>query len=89
MMSEEFKPKITYKVAHTYVDPTIALNFDNMMRKANPWQKWFAWKPVRDIHGERWWLKTVYRRRELDTYANHVTGPGYEYGTIFDVLKEA
>jgi len=26
------------------------------------WQKWFAWKPVKCLDGERAWLKYVYKR---------------------------
>jgi len=50
-----------------------------------PWEKWWAWRPVKNIHGQWQWGKTVYRRQPwLDN--NY---PGYEYGTLFDVLKEA
>ena len=52
-----------------------------------PWQKWRAWKPVKDIHGRWHWGKTVYRRR-TNTYVNHDDWVRYEYGTIFDVLKD-
>jgi len=46
----------------------------------------FVWKPVRDIHGKRHWLKKVYRREK-----NRMVWPqqGWEYGTIFDVLRDA
>lgn len=87
-MTESFKPKITYRVSHTYIDQVLAVNVANVMEKPDPWEKWFAWKPVVDIHGERWWMKTVYRRLGKATYANVITGPYYEYGTIFDVLKD-
>jgi hypothetical protein len=46
----------------------------------------FAWKPVKDIHGKRHWLKKIYRR-ELNQY---VWPPqGWEYGNMFDVLRDA
>jgi hypothetical protein len=51
-----------------------------------PWKKWFAWYPVR-VHGQRTWLKTVYRRSLL-TYADMDEWERYEYGTIFDVLTK-
>jgi hypothetical protein len=50
-----------------------------------PWEPVFVWKPVKDIHGKRHWLKKVYRR-ELNQY---VWPPrGWEYGNVFDVLKD-
>lgn len=51
-----------------------------------PWKPWFAWRPVK-IHGERIWLKTVYRRC-INTYVDMDNWARYEYGTVFDVLKE-
>ncbi len=51
-----------------------------------PWQKWFAWRPVK-IRGKRVWLKTVYRRC-INTYVDFDDWSRYEYGTIFDILKE-
>ena len=50
-----------------------------------PWQSDFAWKPVRDIHGQWHWLCRVYKREK-----NRIVYPhqGYEYGTAFDILKD-
>jgi hypothetical protein len=50
-----------------------------------PWESMFAWKPVRDIHGRRHWLKSMFRREK-----NRMVWPpqGYEYGTALDVLKD-
>lgn len=51
-----------------------------------PWEgPMFAWKPVYDIHGQRHWLTRVYRREK-----NRMIWPqqGWEYGTVFDVLKD-
>lgn len=50
------------------------------------WEKWFAWHPVK-VHGNRQWLKTVYRkvemrREDVNIYAH------YSYGDIFDVIKD-
>jgi hypothetical protein len=45
-----------------------------------PWKQWFAWYPVK-VHGKSKWLEKVYRRR-IDWPTK------YEYGNIFDLLKE-
>ena len=51
-----------------------------------PWESWFAVKPVKDIHGRWHWLRRIYRRQR-----NRVIWPpqGWEYGTLFDVVKDA
>jgi len=65
--------------------------------KMPPWQKHFAWKPVK-IHGSYYWLTTVYKRT-IERKWPRVTSKfgtidlthtsGYtEYGTLFDVLRE-
>lgn len=51
-----------------------------------PWKPWFAWRPVK-IHGKRIWLKTVYRRC-INTYVDTDDWKWYEYGDIFDIIKE-
>ena len=51
-----------------------------------PWKKWFAWYPVR-VHGQRTWLKTVYRRK-VTRYVDTDSWSIYEYGTVFDLLIE-
>ena len=51
-----------------------------------PWKKWFAWRPVK-IHGRYVWFRTVYRRC-INTYVDQEDWSRYEYGTVFDVLKE-
>jgi hypothetical protein len=57
----------------------------NFRGPQGPWELVFVWKPVKDIHGKRHWLKKVYRR-ELNQY---VWPPrGWEYGNMFDVLKD-
>jgi hypothetical protein len=50
------------------------------------WKKWFAWYPV-IIHGQKIWLKTIYRRK-INTYVDMDDWARYEYGTIFDVLTD-
>lgn len=52
-----------------------------------PWKPWFAWRPVK-IKGKRVWLKKVYRRC-INTYVDMEDWNRYEYGDMFDVLKEA
>ena len=52
----------------------------------SPWKKWFAWRPV-EIHGNRIWFKTVYRRC-INTYVDYDNWKRYEYGDIFDVIKD-
>lgn len=61
----------------------------NVYRKqeAGPWKEWFAWRPVK-LHGKRVWFKKVYRRK-INTYVDHDNWARYEYGNVFDVLKDA
>ena len=51
-----------------------------------PWKQWFAWYPVK-VHGKHVWLKTVYRRW-INTYVDMDDWTRYEYGTVFDILKD-
>lgn len=59
-----------------------------------PWKKVFAWRP-RNINGRWYWLKPVFRR-ERNRFAvqvgmariGNLESFGYEYGDIFDVLKD-
>ena len=50
-----------------------------------PWEPYFAWKPRQDIHGAWHWLKRIYRRER-----NRMVWPsqGWEYGTVFDVMRD-
>jgi hypothetical protein len=50
-----------------------------------PWEKWFAWRPVK-IHGRRVWLRTVYRRTVI-SYVDMDKWSRVEYATLFDVIK--
>lgn len=63
-------------------------SFEDVPRKiqVGPWQEWFAWRPVK-VHGERVWFKTILRRC-INTYVDHDDWERYEYGNIFDALKE-
>jgi hypothetical protein len=73
-----------WKEAHDHVMEEMAMF--NLKGPGGPWQADFAWKPVRDIHGQWHWLARVYKREK-----NRVVWPhqGYEYGTAFDILKDA
>ena len=53
-----------------------------------PWVKWFAWRPVK-VHGKVKWLRQVYRREIPKTYATYDDWTRYEYGTLFDVIKDS
>ena len=55
-----------------------------------PWVRWFAWYPVK-VHGKRKWLKNVFRREKYERYGDHriFEPPIYEYGTVFDAIKDA
>ena len=52
-----------------------------------PWKPWFAWRPVK-FKGKRVWLKKIYRRT-VNTYVDMDDWSRYEYGDIFDVIKDA
>ena len=50
------------------------------------WEQWFAWHPVQ-VNGKRKWMTTVWRR--VHTYRDDMNiYAGYEYGNIFDVIKD-
>ena len=56
--------------------------------KREPWNKWYAWYPVK-VNGKYKWFKEVYRR-EITVYSDQKNEPPkYEYGTIFDAIKDA
>ncbi len=67
----------------------VITNINNVYRKQtlSPWKPWFAWRPVK-IRGKRVWLKNVYRRC-INTYVDYDNWKRYEYGDMFDVLKDA
>jgi hypothetical protein len=63
-----------------------ALLFSGMMMgNYGPWKEWFAWYPVK-VDGKYEWFKTVYRRC-INSYVDHEDWKNYEYGTLFDVLR--
>ncbi len=70
------------------IQHTGRVNYNQVYRKVItlPWEKWFAWYPVK-VQGKRTWLRTVYRR-SVHSYVDMDDWMRYEYGTIFDVIKE-
>lgn len=66
----------------SYFKPSV----EELLDQGHKWQRWFAWKPVRDIHGNWHWLKEIFRMRG-NTYVDHENWTWYHYGTIFDVIK--
>lgn len=64
------------------------VDYEYVARKhtIGPWKKWFAWYPVK-VHNERVWLKTVYRRC-INTYVDMEDWERFEYGDVFDLLKD-
>jgi len=59
---------------------------DELLASGHRWEGWYAWRPVRDTHGEWHWLDQIYRLRG-NTYVDANDWPWYHYGTVFDVLK--
>jgi hypothetical protein len=60
------------------ISPIIDVNY------TPDWKKWWAWRPVR-VHGKWTWFKIIYRKK-INTYDDDWVK--YEYGTIFDVLRQ-
>ena len=53
--------------------------------KIGPWRRWFAWRPVETITGNRVWGKRCYRRTRYTIFKRYA---GTEYATDFDLLKD-
>ena len=70
------------KGMNKYVRPTA----DELLNKGHKWQKWYAWRPVKDIHGQWHCFKEVYHLPG-NTYVDREDWSWYYYGTVFDVLK--
>lgn len=51
------------------------------------WIEWFAWKPVR-VKGRWKWLRKVFRRKIPQTYVDQDDWQKYEYGTVFDAIRD-
>jgi hypothetical protein len=57
-----------------------------LLDAGHEWEKWYAWRPVRDIHGAWHCFEDVYRLRG-NTYVDQDDCAWYYYGTVFDILK--
>ena len=70
------------------IQVTGRINYNQVYRKIEimPWEKWFAWYPVK-VNSNYTWLKTVYRRC-INAYADMDDWTRYEYGTLFDVIAK-
>jgi len=79
--AEEMKRNIGL---YRWIKPTV----EELVRDGHKWEKWYAWKPVKDIHGHWHWFKDIYRISG-NTYMDHDDWRWYHYGTILDVLKAA
>ena len=59
----------------------------DLVEEGHCWEIWFAWRPVKDIHGRWHWLKDIYRILG-NTYVDHTDWAWYYYGTAFDLLND-
>ena len=61
----------------------------NIWRKieVGPWEKFFAYRPVR-VHGKLVWLRTVYRRATWHYGGDNGRYCTWKYGNIFDIVKQ-
>ena len=53
-----------------------------------PWEQWFAWRPVR-VNGKLKWMQKVFRREIPKDYTNYDDWTYYEYGTVFDAIRDS
>ena len=53
-----------------------------------PWEQWFAWRPVR-VNGKLKWMQRVFRREIPKDYSNYDDWTRYEYGTVFDAIRDS
>lgn len=66
-----------------FVRPSV----DELLAEGHKWETWYAWRPVKDIHGVWHWGKDIYRLRG-NTFVDHDNWSWYHYGTVFDVLSK-
>jgi hypothetical protein len=77
------------KFIKTAVQKQWNIIYDDPYDKPGEWQQWYAWCPVKTIHGEWICRENVYRRKaKPHSYTDTGEKIKYEYGNIFDVLKE-
>jgi|LauGreDrversion4_2_1035121.scaffolds.fasta_scaffold703423_2 hypothetical protein len=63
--------------------------YDDVYDRPGEWQQWYAWCPVKTIHDEWVCRENVFRRKaKPHSYDENNNKVRYEYGNIFDVLKE-
>ena len=60
----------------------IGLNYETV----KPWHRWWAWRPVTTVGGERVWLKWCHRRIIRGKYT-WPSNTRTEYGTMFDLIR--
>jgi hypothetical protein len=54
---------------------------------ATPWEKWYAWHPVRLTRTKKLvWMKGIFRRINM-TRTSYDDYHKTEYGDVFDVLR--
>ena len=57
--------------------------------RSEPWEAWFAWRPVKTV-GDKWyWLKNIYRKSGYDDWLDIGSWNWYFYADDFDVINEA
>jgi hypothetical protein len=66
-----------------WIRPTV----DELIHEeGHSWESWYAWRPVKDIHGRWHWREEVYRILG-NTYMDQEDWRWYYYGTILDVIR--
>lgn len=60
----------------------------NEKNQREPWEEWFAWKPVKADN--KWvWCKKVYRRRHFTTLLKITENWQWVYtANVFEILKQ-
>lgn len=59
---------------------------DSPIKLTTRWKKWWAWKPVKTLGGQRVWLTWCYRRYDGFYFLGKGPSCTTHYGTIFDVI---
>lgn len=68
-------------------------HFDNDLKTGDvtclisDWEPYFPLFPVKRKDGKRAWFTRIYRRRVM-VYTGFIDEPEWQYGTIFDVLRD-
>jgi hypothetical protein len=77
------------KFIKTSVQQQWNIVYNDPYHKPGEWKQWYAWCPVKTIHGDWVCRENVFRRKAAQgTYDDKGNKIKYEYGNIFDVLKE-